>query len=197
MDYSELLLELEAFAQNYAVPIVEKEVRDCLGMFLKIQQPTRILELGTAIGYSAIYFAHLLPDAHITTIERNPQMIGWAKENIAKAGLNERITLLEGDAKEILPTLEQGYDCIFMDAAKGQYNAFFELLEPLWLPEGVLYADDVYFHGMLHDKEKFRKRKVTIVKRLREYLEMIQTREGYSSVVLPVGDGLAVTRKDK
>lgn len=192
----ELLQELEIFAKEYDVPIVEEEVRDCLAMFLRIQQPKRLLELGTAIGYSAIFFATLLPEVEIITIERDDAMAFKAKENIKKARLTERITLLHGDAKELLPTLDGFFDAIFMDAAKGQYNAFFTLLEPLWKPGGVLYADDVYFHGMLHDKEKYHKRKVTIVKRLRQYLQMIQETEGYESIVLPVGDGLAVTRKE-
>ncbi len=192
----ELREELKRFAVEYDIPIVEEETLKMLSLLLSMQKPARILEIGTAIGYSAIAFADAAPEAAIVSIEREEAMYYRAKENVERAGLAGRITLLLGDANEILPTLTEPFDFIFMDAAKAQYQKFFEHCKPLLKNEGLLCSDDVHYLGMLYDKEKYHRRMVTIVKRMRAYLDELQNTPGYQTVVLSIGDGLAITRKE-
>ena len=124
-----LLKELEDYAHENSVPIIHKEVSDLLKVILKIHRPKRILEVGCAIGYSSIFFASVLGgDVEIITTERNEVMIEKAKENIKRAGLEDKITILEGDAEETLKTIDGEFDMIFIDAAKGQYQLFFDLV---------------------------------------------------------------------
>lgn len=189
------LQQLRAFAQEYDIPVVEDEVLDVLRMLLRIQQPTRLLEIGTAIGYSSIAFS-MCTDAQIVTIERSEPMYYRAKENIEKAGLTHRIQILHGDAAEILPRLDGPFDFVFLDGAKAQYSSLFEKISPLVHTGSLVCADDVYYHGMVQDRSLLDRRMITIVKRMQKFLQEIETMPGFSSVVLPVGDGLAILRKE-
>lgn len=188
--------ELEEYALENNVPIIEPEVAQFIRVIVKLTKPMKILEVGTAIGYSAIVFALAFPDSKITTIERNDVMISQAEKNIKRNNLENRIKLISGDAKDILPSLEGEYDLIFLDAAKGQYIDFFDEGSRLLKKGGIIISDNVLFKGMVAADELVVRRKKTIVKRLRTYLDYINNIEGYTSSVLPLGDGVAITYKD-
>lgn len=193
---SAFLEELETYAEENHVPIIEPEVGQVLKTLLRIHKPKKILELGTAIGYSSIMMASEI-DVEITSIERRADMVALSRENIEKANLSDKITVLEGDAEEILGSLEDKYDFIFLDAAKGQYKYFFDSAVLNLNKAGIIVSDNVLFKGMVASDELVIRRKKTIVKRLREYLEYINSLEGYTSCVLPIGDGLAITYKEE
>lgn len=149
-DTEGLLKELEIYAEENSVPIVHKEVSDLLKVLLKMQKPKRILEVGCAIGYSSILFATTCgEDSDITTCERNPVMIEKAKENIKRAGFENNITILEGDAVEQLKNVEGEFDMIFLDAAKGQYKLFYDLVIDKLKVGGVLISDNILYKGMI------------------------------------------------
>jgi predicted O-methyltransferase YrrM len=190
------LLKLEEYAHENHVPIVQPEVAQLMRVLLKNNKPRNILEIGTAIGYSAIMMAEVTKETIITTIERNEEMINLAKQNIANFKYSERIKILEGDAEEILPNLEEKYDFIFIDAAKGQYIEFFKHCSKLLNPCGMIVSDNVLYKGMVATDDLVVKRKKTIVKRLRTFLNYINGLEGYTSCVLPLGDGVALTYKE-
>ena len=194
---NEFLTALEQFAaddENH-VPIVQPEVAQLLSTILSIHQPKRILEIGTAIGYSAIFMAEEAPDASIVTIERYSKMVGLANENIEKAGLSSRITVMEGEAVEILELLEGPFDLIFLDAAKGQYLQFLEPCLKLLRSGGILFSDNVLYKGMIANNDLLIRRKITIVKRLRKFLSTIMSDERLKSSVIPIGDGVAISYK--
>ena len=164
-DADGLLKELEVFAEENSVPIVHKEVSDLLKVLLKMQKPQRILEVGCAIGYSSILFA--------TTCERNPVMIERAKENIKRAGFENNIRILEGDAVEQLKNVEGEFDMIFLDAAKGQYKLFYDLVIDKLKVGGVLISDNILYKGMIASDDLVVRRKKTIVKRMIIYVIVI------------------------
>lgn len=188
--------DLEVYAEENHIPIVEKEVAQLLKVLLKIHKPKKILEIGTAIGYSALIMAEATEDAEITTIERMPNMIELAKGNIDNTIYKDRITILEGDAEEILPKLDGKYDFIFLDAAKGQYIEFFNSCIELLGAEGLIVSDNVLFRGMVASDKLVIRRKKTIVKRLRKYLKYINEIEGFISSIIPIGDGVALTYRE-
>lgn len=191
------LNELEEYARATDVPIVRTEMQSFLRFLMKMKQPMRILEVGTAIGFSALLMSEYAPQGcKITTIEKYEKRIPLAKENFAKAGKAEDITLLEGDALEILPTLTEEYDFIFMDAAKGQYMNFLPYLMKL-LPEGgILITDNVLQEGtIVESKYTIPRRERTIHMRMREYVYTLKHMEELETVVLPVGDGVTLSVK--
>ncbi len=188
---------LEIYAENNHIPIVEKEVAQFLKLLLKIHQPKNILEIGTAIGYSALIMAESNEIARITTIERSPKMIELAKENINNTVYKDRIKILEGEAQEILPNLNEKYDFVFLDAAKGQYLEFFNMCMNLLEPSGLIVSDNVLFRGMVASDKLVIRRKKTIVKRLRKYLEYINEIDGYVSAIIPIGDGVALSYREE
>lgn len=188
---------MEKYAQENHIPIIEPEVAQFLIVQLKALKPKKILEIGTAIGYSSLVFAKALDGAcNITTIERRKDMINIALENIIDLGYKENIDIIEGQAEDILANLNEKYDLIFIDAAKGQYLEFFNQALKLLNPKGMIISDNVLFRGMVASDELVIRRKITIVKRLREFLKYINEIEGYSSAILPIGDGLALTYKE-
>ncbi len=188
--------ELEDYAEKNNIPIVEPEVAQLLKVLIKIQKPKKILEIGTAIGYSSLIMAESNDDVLITTIERNDEMIRLAKKNIAKTKYNSRIDILEGDANELLEELNEKYDFIFLDAAKGQYINFFDKSIKLLNEEGIIVSDNVLFKGMVASDKLVVRRKKTIVKRLRKYLQYINEKEGYISSTIPIGDGVSITYRE-
>lgn len=189
-----ILGQLEAYAKENAVPIVQKEVAAFLEMMIKVKKPQRILELGTAIGYSAILMQMAAGGgSHITTIERSPEMINIAKENFKRFGFEDKIHVVEGDCLEVLETLQGEFDMIFMDAGKGHYNHFLPHCLRVLNKEGVIVADNVLFRGMVASKELVQRRKITIVKRMRKYLDLVSNQEDLLTSVIPMGDGIAVT----
>ena len=134
-------------------------------------------------------------ECHITTIERDDNMINYAKENIKKFGLEEKINILQGDCLEVLESLHDEFDMIFMDAGKGHYNHFLPHCLRLLKQDGVIVADNVLFRGMVASKELVKRRKITIVKRMRTYLEMVSEDDSLVTSVIPMGDGIAVTTR--
>ena len=192
-----VLDEIEQEAIRDFVPIIRKEMQSFLKLLLAMQKPMRILEVGTAVGFSAILMAQYAPaDCKIVTIENYEKRIPVAKENFKRAGKDEQITLLEGDAMQILPTLSGEFDMIFMDAAKGQYINFMPDILRLLKSGGVLVSDNVLQDGdIIESHYVVERRNRTIYKRMREYMYELTHNEGLVTAVLPVGDGITVSAK--
>jgi len=190
------LRELEEFAKENAVPIVQKEAGKFLEFMVSMKKPMRILELGTAIGYSAtLMYEAAGTKPHITTIERDENMIKYAKANLEKLGLQDNIIIRQGDCLEILAELEEPYDLIFMDAGKGHYNHFLPHCLRLLKDDGIIIADNVLFRGMVASEELVKRRKITIVKRMKTYLDLVSNDKDLITSVIPMGDGIAVTKR--
>ncbi len=192
---SEFADELEKYSLETNVPIVRKEMQTLIKFLLAMKKPHSILEVGTAIGFSAILMAQNTDEScHITTIEKYEKRIPLAKENFKKAGLCERISFLEGDATDILKELEGNYDFIFMDAAKGQYINFLPEIKRLLSPEGILLSDNVMQDGdILESRYAVERRNRTIYARMRDYLYELTHDPELETVILPVGDGVTVS----
>ncbi|MBP9001548.1 O-methyltransferase [Lacrimispora saccharolytica] len=188
-------LEEEAIADF--VPIIRKDMQAFLKFMMRLCKPRNILEVGTAVGFSALLMSEYAPEAHITTIENYEKRIPIARDNIAKAGKSASIDLISGDATEILPTLTDTYDFIFMDAAKGQYINFLPEIMRLLSKGGILVSDNVLQDGdIIESRFAVVRRDRTIHTRMREYLYTLKHMEGVSTVILPVGDGITVTVKE-
>lgn len=193
----DFLVTMEEYAEKNHVPIVQAEVAQLMKVLLRSNKPKKILEIGTAIGYSALVIADTLGgDCHITSIERREDMIGLAEDFISRTPYKKNINIIHGDANEVLDSIEGSYDLIFMDAAKGQYMEFFEKCTNLLRPGGMIIADNVLFRGMVASDELVIRRKITIVKRLRKFLKYINEVEGFTSSVIPIGDGVALIYKE-
>ncbi|WP_040330755.1 O-methyltransferase [Clostridium ihumii] len=189
-----LLKELEEFALENKVPIIQKEGAKFLEFMVTMKKPKKILELGTAIGYSSILMTLVSGcESKITTIERDEKMLSIAKENVKKYNLENNISILSGDCLEVLESLDDEYDMIFMDAGKGHYNHFLPHCLRLLSKDGVIVADNVLFRGMVASDELVKRRKITIVKRMRSYLDMVSADEDLVTTVIPMGDGIALT----
>lgn len=193
------LNELERYAKKTNVPIIRTEMQSLLKFLLAMKEPKEILEVGTAIGFSALLMSEYGPkDCHITTIEKYEKRIPLAKENFKKAGKENAITLLEGDAIEILQTLEGSYDFIFMDAAKGQYINFMPDILRLLKVGGLLISDNVLQDGdIIESRFAVTRRNRTIHARMREYLYELKHHEDLETVILPVGDGVTISVRRK
>ena len=191
------LEELEKKAKADYVPIIRREMQSLLKLLLAMKRPVRILEVGTAVGFSALLMAEYNPvDCEITTIENYEKRIPIAKENFTKAGRNQMITLLEGDAAEVLKTLQEPYDFIFMDAAKGQYIHFFDDVLRLLAEGGILVSDNVLQDGdIIESRFAVTRRNRTIHARMREYLYELKHHPELETVILPVGDGVTLSTK--
>ena len=194
---TEILDQIEKEAIAAYVPIIRKEMQSFLKLLLAMQKPMRILEVGTAVGFSAILMAQYAPaDCKIVTIENYEKRIPVAKENFKRAGKDEQITLLEGDAMQILPTLSGEFDMIFMDAAKGQYINFMPDILRLLKSGGVLVSDNVLQDGdIIESHYVVERRNRTIYKRMREYMYEHTHNERLVTADLPVGDRITVSAK--
>ena len=197
-DESPLIRTIEQEAVRDYVPIIRKESRNLLRVLLKIKKPGRVLEVGTAIGFSAILMGECLPDdSHITTLEKYETRIPVARENFKRAGMEEKITLIEGDASEVLKELSGPFDFIFMDAAKGQYIHFFPEVMRLLRSGGILVSDNVLQDGdVVESRYAVVRRNRTIHSRMREYLWTLKHMDGLETIVLPIGDGMTVSVKE-
>lgn len=192
-----VLDEIEKEALSDFVPIIRKEMQSFLKLLLAMQKPMRILEVGTAVGFSAVLMAEYAPKGcQIVTIEKYEKRIPIAKANFERAGKQEQITLLEGDATEILPQLEGQFDMIFMDAAKGQYINFMPQVLRLLKTGGVLVSDNVLQDGDIIESHYIvERRNRTIYKRMREYLYELTHSDELVTAVMPIGDGITVSTK--
>lgn len=191
------LEELEQYAKKTDVPIIRPQVQNLLKLFLAMKEPKTILEVGTAIGFSALLMSEYGPrGCHITTIEKYEVRIPIARENFKKAGKEKEITLIEGDATQILKELTGPYDMIFMDAAKGQYIHFLPDILRLLPTGGILISDNVLQDGdVLQSRYAVTRRDRTIHSRMREYLYELKHYEGLQTDILPIGDGVTVSVK--
>ncbi|KNZ43292.1 O-methyltransferase [Acetobacterium bakii] len=188
---------LEAFRVRAAadeIPIIHPEVQNYLEILIKSRNIQSILEIGTAVGYSASVFAAAM-DAHgqVDTIERSLKMVSEAEENIGELGIGNQVNLILGDALETVETLTKSYDMIFLDGGKGHYIHLLDACLKRLKPGGVLVSDNVLFKGMIASDALVIRRKITIVKRMRKYLEAISDHPQLMTTVLPLGDGLAVS----
>ncbi|WP_111716982.1 O-methyltransferase [Streptococcus dysgalactiae] len=192
------LAELEQFARQENIPIIQHEVVAYFRFLLQTLQPKKILEIGTAIGFSALLMAENAPDATIVTIDRNPEMIGFAKDNFAKYDRRQQISLLEGDAADILATLEGSFDFVFMDSAKSKYIVFLpEILKRLRVG-GVIILDDVFQGGDIAKPiEEVRRGQRTIYRGLQALFDATLNHPGMTASLVPLSDGLLMIRKNQ
>lgn len=190
----DLFKEIEEYAAEYSVPIINKISSSLLIDIVKTKQPKSILEIGTAIGYSALLMAHYMPpDGKIITIEQDAARIDIAYDYIARAGRTEQIQLLDGDASNILLQLEGTYDMVFIDAAKAQYLDYLSKIIDNLDIGAVVIADNVLFRGMVMSEQPPLRRYKTIVKRLKEYLDFVNTDPRFSTTIYHEGDGVAIS----
>jgi len=194
-EFLENLRYKSSLEESYA-PIVQKSTEQLIVTLLKMIKPKRVLEIGTAVGYSAILMADNLPhDSSIITIERYKKHADIAVDNVFSSGYEKKIKVIEGEAAEVLHWLDGGFDFIFLDAAKGQYIEFLPDILRLLNTGGVLLSDNILYHGMIEDEEKVERRKITIVKRLHMYLEEIMRSPLLTTSIIPIGDGVALSVK--
>ena len=194
---SDSLKAIEAEAVRDRVPVIRRETRELLRIVLQMKKPEKILEVGAAIGFSSVFMGENTPSStKITTIENYPPRIARAKANIAMAGMEERITLLEGDAADWLKELNDSYDFIFVDAVKGQYIHFLPDVLRLLPKDGVLISDNVLQDGdIFESRYGIRRRNHTIHSRMREYLFALTHNDTLDTVILETGDGMTISVK--
>lgn len=187
--------QIKEKALNEHIPIIMDDTLEVVGQVLKELKPNKILEIGTAVGYSAICFSkYLAEDGRIDTIEREKDRIAEAKINVKDLNLEQKINIISGDAVEILPTLNEKYDAIFIDAAKGKYPFFLKEAIRMLSDKGIIIADNILYKGYtLSDYNKHKQR--TAVRGLREYLKELEENEDLETELLEVGDGLTITRR--
>ncbi len=192
----EWLQKIERQAEEEEVPIIRRSTQRYLAFLLGIIRPGRILEIGSAVGFSALLMANFDPSLEeLVTIENYEPRIVQARENFSNSPFSDKITFLTGDASKLISTLEGRFDLVFIDAAKGQYPEYLKLVRRLMTSGGVILADNILQDGfLLMPKEALCRRNRTIHKRVREYLDMVCRDDQYITDVLPVGDGLAMTR---
>lgn len=189
--------ELEKIKQKALenhIPIIMDDTLAVMRKYLIEMKPEKILEIGTAVGYSAMCFTKFLAeDGRIDTIEREQERVKEAKENIKKVGVEDKIRIYEGDAVEILPTLNEKYDAVFIDAAKGKYPFFLKESLRMIQPNGIIFADNILYKGyVMSDYNKHKQR--TAVRNLREYIKEVSENPNLQTEILEIGDGLAVSR---
>ena len=198
--HDDLSLEMKQYAQDFDVPIIQDQGLELMLQLLRIKQPQSILEIGTAIGYSSLMMARHLPNTHIVSIERDPKRYNEAIVYHERSTIKEQVTLIEADALEIaneeLPI--QKYDVIFIDAAKAQYQKFFEKYEPLLKEDGMIISDNLIFHGHIFDNNQKQSRNLKqLVRKINRYNDWLANHPNYDTLLLPIGDGVAISLKKK
>lgn len=190
-------LRLESYAKENNVPIMEPVGIEVLLQILKIKEPESILEIGTAIGYSALRMADALPNAKIVSIERDEERYILAEKNVKDMGKERQITIIYGDALEVSEEVKKyaPFDCLFLDAAKGQYKRFFERYEPYLKEKGLIITDNVLFKGLVVEEEVEHKRTRQLVNKIKTFNEWVMNHPKYESIIIPVGDGLLISKK--
>lgn len=193
----ELLAEIEKYGRDNKIPILLDDSLEYISNLLSKIKPKRVLEIGTAIGFSAINFSKYLADGgRIDTIEIESLRVEQALQNIERVGVSDKIRVIEGDALDILPYLVEKYDVVFIDAAKGKYNEFFEHAKRLCKPGGYIIADNVLYKGMVQsDYNKHKQR--TAVNKLRLFIDTVMNDKELESQLLDIGDGLMICKSIK
>ena len=186
-------LEIREYGQKNDIPIMNLETKEFIKTILSIQKPKTILEIGTAIGYSALVFEKYTK-AKITTIELEEKNANIARDNFRK--YNKSINLINDDAQKALNNINQGFDFVFIDANKSHYLEYFEKSSNLLNDNGIIIADNVLFKGMVSNDDLVDKRMITIVKRLRNYLAYVMDRKDIKTTIIPIGDGLTLSYKE-
>lgn len=188
--------ELRDYASEHRVPILRRDAAAFLRTLVSLKKPSRILEVGTAIGYSAILMSKSSPESHIDTVEIDADSVVLARQNIKKAGAENQIRVIAGDGNEVLAALTKPYDMIFMDAAKGQYIHLYDDAMRLLNKDGLLVCDNCIFYGKVLDKpENAPHKHRTIVANLRAFLEKMMNDSALDASLLDVGDGMAIACK--
>ncbi|QPC46988.1 O-methyltransferase [Mangrovibacillus cuniculi] len=197
-----LFQDMEQYATEHHVPIMDIVGMETLLQLLRVQKPKKILEVGAAIGYSGLRMADTLPNVTIITIERDEERATVAKQYIQTSNLAEQISLIQGDALEVVEEVKMHgpYDAIFIDAAKGQYQRFFDLYAPMLSEQGVIYTDNVLFKGLVatpeEEVEQIEPKRIRqLVKKIKSYNHWLMNHEEYYTMIVPVGDGLAITTR--
>ncbi len=186
--------EIEKYAEEYNIPIIEKASLNFITKFIKENNVKTILEIGSAIGYSAINMSLVSEDIHVTTIEKDDERYLEALKNIKKFELEDRITLLLADALNV--DIEGKFDLIFIDAAKGQYKRYFDKYCGKLNRYGTIISDNISFHGLVESKEKIEKKNLRkLVEKIRDYIEFIKTHKEFNTKFYKIGDGLSVSRR--
>lgn len=193
----ELFQRMESYAKDHGVPIMELVGIEAMLQLLRIQQPKNILEVGTAIGYSALRMADALPNCKIVTIERDAERYELAEQYILEAGKETQILIIKGDALEAEPQVKEHgpFQAIFIDAAKGQYQRFFEMYSQYLDDYGVIITDNVLFKGLVCEEEIENKRTRNLVKKIDSFNRWLMNHPDFYTVILPVGDGVAISKK--
>ncbi|WP_077327130.1 O-methyltransferase [Virgibacillus siamensis] len=193
----EWIRNLESEAKAEQVPIMDPVGMDFMMQLIRLTKPKRILEIGTAIGYSALRMLEANPDATIVTIEQDEKRYKQAVHNINKLEMGNSIQVIHGDAADKISTLdaERTFDMVFIDAAKGKYKRFFELSAPLLAKNGYILSDNVLFKGFVADSEKEHPRFQKIARKLRDYNEWLVQHPDFITSIVPVGDGVAISYK--
>lgn len=192
---SDLNQELREYAKENHVPIIDEEVKQFLSFYLNTLKPHKILELGTAIGYSSIWMSQIKGVQELHTVEIRPEMFSLAKENIERANC-KNIRQFQGNAADYLDQTQEMYDFIFIDAAKGQYPFYFKKALQCLEKNGVIAFDNILFRGMISNQALVKRRKITIVKRLRKLLAELKLDQDYEKTLIPLGDGLLLVRRN-
>lgn len=193
----EILMEMEQYAQEFEVPIMELTGIELVLQLLRIQNPKTILEVGTAIGYSALRMAFALPTAKVVTIERDENRSEKAKDYIKRAEKQAQIVLISGDALEVEGEIKAyaPYDAIFIDAAKAQYRRFFDMYSKYLSAEGIIITDNVLFKGMVAEGNIENRNVRALVRKIKEFNSWLMQHPDYETVIIPVGDGVAISKK--
>lgn len=194
---NELLTEMESYAKQNQIPIMELDAIEAMLQILRIQKPKRILEIGTAIGYSALRMVTAIANTSVVTIERDPGRYQLAEEYFERSGKKNQIILIKGDALEVENQVRElePFDTIFIDAAKGQYQKFFEIYSKYLQKGGILISDNVLFKGLICEPKIKSRRTRSIVKRIAGFNRWLMSRPDYDTVILSVGDGVAISKK--
>lgn len=190
-----ILKEMEERALKEYIPIISPEVAQLIKLVAEMTNAKNILEIGSAIGYSSMVFAGFSDETRVVTIEMNEQRAAEAKENIKRGGLDKRITLIKGNALEVMDDLSESFDLIFVDAAKGQYNNFLPKCLKLLKPGGVLISDNILYRGTVAETGFIPRKHRTIIVNLKEYLKTLTGDDRLTTSVIPIGDGVAVSLK--
>ncbi|MCJ1763444.1 MULTISPECIES: O-methyltransferase [Mammaliicoccus] len=192
--------ELRHYAEQYNVPIMDKISTEFVKQLIRIKDVKSILEIGTAIGYSAMHFASCDPSINVWTIERKEEMYEQALSNIKDFGYESQVNVIFSDALEafeLLPT-DQSFDMIFIDAAKAQSQKFFELYEPLLKDDGIIITDNILYHGFVSNIEIVRNRNVKqMVRKVQKYNQWLMNHDKYKTTLINIGDGMAISKKEK
>lgn len=190
------LKELEDFADERFIPIIQREVKGFLASLLEYKRPKRILEVGTAIGYSSIFFSGYLQDGgEIITLEKDEKYASIALENIKKAGKEDVIHLIEGEAEKTILTVEGEFDMLFLDANKSQYRHYFDVIFPRLKTGGIIICDNILYKGMTANDELLPRKHYAIVGHIREFLDFLCEHPMLTTSIIPIGDGMSLSVK--